>query len=454
MAKPAVTTRPVCGDDAGMSGHSHQHAVTPPVRRRRETAAEKRRRRRAIVALTAALVPVVAALVLAGVALWPSSTTGGVDVPAGVFAAPGTTYVTASVRSVQTFTCQGTGSAPGISVRCAHVQARLDTGPEKGTNTKIDVDPTVVKSGIKPGNSLRLARFRSTAGQPVSFAFSDYTRSTPMIALAVAFAVLVVVVARIRGLAALFGLAISFFVLLRFMIPALLSGENPLAVGLVGSAAIMFVLLYLAHGVSIRTTTALIGTLFGLGASTLLAAWVVSTAHLTGVASEDDITVSAVAGQVRLSGLLLCGIIVASLGILNDVTVTQASAVWELHALRPDTPVARLFSGAMRIGRDHIASTVYTIVFAYAGAALPILLLINLSGLPLGTIVTNEALAEEIVRTLVGSIGLVLSVPLTTAVGVALVRYTRGAGHHSSAGAPKWDPTTGPGQGASAEMAR
>jgi uncharacterized membrane protein len=413
-------------------------------------AAEKRRRRRVIVALTAVLVPVVAALVLAGLALWPSSSTGGVDVPKGVFAAPGTTYVTASVRAVQVFGCEGVGSTPGSKVRCAHVTVRLDTGPEKGTSRKIDVDPTVVTSGIAPGDSLRLARFRSTAGQPVSFAFSDFSRSTPLIVLAVAFAVLVVAVARIRGLAALFGLALSFAVLLRFMIPALLSGENPLAVGLVGSAAIMFVLLYLAHGVSIRTTTALFGTLFGLGASTLLAAATVSTAHLTGVASEDDLTVAAVAGHVRLSGLLLCGIIVASLGILNDVTVTQASAVWELHALSPDTPPARLFSGAMRIGRDHIASTVYTIVFAYAGAALPILLLINLSGLPLWTILTNEALAEEIVRTLVGAIGLVLSVPLTTAVGVALVRYARGPVHRPPAAAPKSDPTAAVGPGMTA----
>jgi uncharacterized membrane protein len=436
-----VTTRPASRDDAGMSGHSHHRAAPAPVLRRRDAAVQKRRRRRAVVALTAALLPVVAALVLAGVALWPSSTTGGVDVATGVFAAPGTTYVTASVRAVRAFSCQGVGSAPGLKVRCAHVTVRLDTGPEKGTSTKIDVDPTVVTSGIEPGDSLRLARFSSTAGAPASFAFSDFSRSTPLIVLAVAFAVLVVAVARIRGLAALFGLALSFAVLLRFLIPALLSGENPLAVGLVGSAAIMFVLLYLAHGVSIRTTTALIGTLFGLGASTLLAAWAVGTAHLTGVASEDDLTVAAVAGQVKLSGLLLCGIIVASLGILNDVTVTQASAVWELHALSPGTPPARLFAGAMRIGRDHIASTVYTIVFAYAGAALPILLLINVSGLPLATVVTNEALAEEIVRTLVGSIGLVLSVPLTTAVGVALVRYASGPVHQRSATAPAWDPT-------------
>jgi uncharacterized membrane protein len=374
--------------------------------------------------LTAVLVPIVVAVLLGGRALWPDSSTGGVDVPKDAFVAPGTTFVTGTVRTVTQFSCPG---GPGIKVRCAHLRVHLETGPEAGAGAKLDVDPTVVKSGIETGDSLRLARFSSTAGQPAIYAFADFTRSTPLIALAIVFAVLVIAVARLRGLAALAGLALSFVVLLRFMIPALLAGENPLAVGLVSCAAIMFVLLYLAHGVSIRTTTALLGTLFGLGASTLLGAWAVGATHLTGIASEDDITVSALAGQVRLSGLLLCGIIVASLGILNDVTVTQASAVWELHELRPESTPARLFAGAMRIGRDHIASTVYTIVFAYAGAALPILLLINLSGLPIGTILTNEALAEEVVRTLVGSIGLVLSVPLTTAVGVALVRYAGGA---------------------------
>jgi uncharacterized membrane protein len=282
-----------------------------------------------------------------------------------------------------------------------------------------------VKAGIHVGDSVQLARFKAQAGLPSSYAFVDFTRGFPMVVLAVAFAVLVVVVARWRGLAALVGLALSFAVLIRFMIPALLSGEDPVAVGLVGSAAIMFVLLYLAHGISIRTTTALVGTLFGLGASALLGAWAVGAANLTGVASEDDLTVAATAGQVRLSGLLLCGIIVASLGVLNDVTVTQASAVWELHALRPDSSPTRLFTAAMRIGRDHIASSVYTIVFAYAGSALPVLLLINLSQRPLDTLLTSEALAQEIIRTLVGSIGLVLSVPLTTAVGVALVRFAR-----------------------------
>jgi uncharacterized membrane protein len=193
-----------------------------------------------------------------------------------------------------------------------------------------------------------------------------------------------------------------------------------LLIGVVGGAAIMFVVLYAAHGVSVRTTTALIGTLLGLAATAALGSWAVAGFHLTGVGSEDDQYLSAFAGQIQLSGLLLCGIVIASLGVLNDVTVTQASAVWELHAIDPGQSPARLFAAAMRIGRDHIASTVYTLVFAYAGAALPILLLIDIAHAPLSGVITSEPLAEEIARTLVGAIGLVLAVPITTAIAVLL----------------------------------
>jgi uncharacterized membrane protein len=375
--------------------------------------------------LVAVLVPVAAALALGAAVLWPSSDTGKVSVAGVLGDAPGTIYVTGRTTKVVPFDCQGVGAGPGSRVQCAHLTVLLMSGPDQGTRVRIDVDPTIRKSGIAPGDDLKLARYRAGPGQPPAYAFADYVRSTPMWWLAACFAVLVVAVARWRGLAALIGLALSFWVLLKFMLPALLSGEDPLAVALVGCGAIMFVLLYMAHGISIRTTTALIGTLFGLAVSAALGTWAVSAAHLTGVASEDDLTLTAVAGQVQLSGLLLAGIVVASLGILNDVTVTQASAVWELRDLDPSASGRRLFSGAMRIGRDHIASTVYTIVFAYAGSALPVLLLLNLSSRPASTILTGEALAQEIVRTLVGSIGLVLSVPMTTAVAVGLVRFAR-----------------------------
>ncbi|HKF89152.1 MAG TPA: YibE/F family protein, partial [Propionibacteriaceae bacterium] len=189
-----------------------------------------------------------------------------------------------------------------------------------------------------------------------------------MAVVALLFAAAVVGVARLRGLVSLLGLGFAGFILVKFMFPALISGSNPTAVGLVGSSAIMFVVLYTTHGFSARITTALLGTLFGLiliaGLGYVASRW----AHLTGIAAEDDYVLAATAPDMRLTAVVICGITVAGLGVLNDVTITQASAVWELADADPDR--RRLFSAAMRIGRDHIASTVYTIAFATVGASL------------------------------------------------------------------------------------
>ena len=212
------------------------------------------------------------------------------------------------------------------------------------------------------------------------------------------------------------------------MFPALVAGTNPIAVGLIGSSAIMFVVLYAAHGFSARTTTALVGTLFGLILIAALGYVATRWAHLTGVSSEEDFVLAAAAPDLRLTSVVLCGIIVAGLGVLNDVTITQASAVWELPTPTPgqQRPQSQrhIFIRAMRIGRDHIASTVYTIVFATAGASLSVLLLIAVYNRPLFQVLQTEQFAGEVVRILVGSIGLVLAVPLTTAVGAAVVRVS------------------------------
>jgi hypothetical protein len=240
--------------------------------------------------------------------------------------------------------------------------------------------------------------------------------------IAILFALVVIAVARWRGFAALLGLVFAGFILIKFMFPALVIGTNPIAVGLIGSSAIMFVTLYAAHGFSARTTTALLGTLFGLVMVAILGWFAAHWGHLTGVSSEDDYVLAAAAPDLQLTSVVVCGIIVAGLGVLNDVTITQASAVWELADTDPNQ--RRLFSRAMRIGRDHIASTVYTIAFATAGAVLPVLLLIAIYDRPLLQVIESEQFAAEVIRTLVGSIGLVLAVPLTTAIGVAVVRVS------------------------------
>lgn len=263
----------------------------------------------------------------------------------------------------------------------------------------------------------------------------------------IVYATIVVLVARWRGVAAVAGLVISLTGIGLFTLPALLAGSSGLAVGLVTASALMFVVLYLAHGFTARTTTALLGTIAGLAVTGALGWWAAGAANLTGLVGEEALQLPAYAPAVDLRGVVLCGLILAGLGVLNDVTITQASAVWELHATRPDASRRELFTSAMRIGRDHIASTVYTIAFAYVGAALPLLLLVSLLAVPLGHTLTSGEIAEEVVRTLVSSIGLVLAIPLTTAVAVVAVGADSRAGERASVPAPGADPVSLAGHG-------
>ncbi|MFJ8577320.1 YibE/F family protein [Micromonospora sp. NPDC093277] len=403
--------------------HTHTHtrpAPTPPVDPARDAA----RRRRILVLLTLIVAPMAAATLLGMALLWPGGEPASSSATAST---PSLSHPEATVRSVSTYDCPAANQRPGPDgqqqmVTCASVQARLETGPESGADVAVDVSAEAYRAGLGPGDRIKLIRVFNHQSGPAVYAFYDYSRTTPLTLLAAVFAVAVIAVARMRGLKALIGLGFAYLVIVKFMLPALLVGESGLLVGVVGSAAIMFVVLYLAHGFSARTTTALIGTLFGLLATAGIGLWATSAAHLTGLGDHDNTALALFDTRISLPEIVLCGVIVAGLGVLNDVTITQSSAVWELHEVGSNSSARALFGSAMRIGRDHIASTVYTMAFAYAGAALPVMLLINAYDRPLLNVLTTAQIAEEIVRTLVASIGLVLAIPLTTAVAVAVVK--------------------------------
>jgi uncharacterized membrane protein len=360
------------------------------------------------------LVPVGLATVIGLFVLWPDGGPTPAEQAAAVELPPGTTYPDGRIVSIETFDCGVDPAAPPQT--CATAVVEVLDGDGAGDFEQVDLPPEVVAAGVSEGETLVLTRDAGAEGGP-TYAFWDYARGTPIIVLAVAFAVVVGLVARLRGLASLVGLAFAFFVLLQFMLPALLSEDSPTLVSLVGSSAIMFVVLYLAHGFSARTTTALVGTLFGLTLVAVMGSLAVSAARLTGLTSEETFTLQRFDPTLSFSGLVLAGIVVAGLGVLNDVTITQASAIWQLREVSPDISWRELYSRGMAVGRDHIASTVYTIVFAYAGAALPLLLLFEIYATPVWTLVTSSALAEEVIRTMVGAIALVLAVPVTTAAG-------------------------------------
>jgi len=361
--------------------------------------------------LAAAVLPFAVATVVGLVVLWPHHRVR----PARDLGVPAR-LVDATVVDVRDAPCQGGATT------CSSVGVRVTSGPDRSKPAllpEVALGPGVPT--LRAGDRIVVGRAVDPTTGKVSYYFADYQRARQLLLLALAFAVVVVGVARWRGLAALIGLGTAWLVLVRFVLPAILNGRSPVAVALVGSSVIMFVVLYLAHGFSSRTTTALLGTLASLALTGLLAAVFVAGTHLSGLGSDEATYLQTLAGNISWSGLILGGIVIGSLGVLNDVTVTQASAVWELHDANPARGPRILFRSAMRIGRDHIASTVYTLVLAYAGAALPLLILFTLANQRFSRVLTGELLAEEVVRTLVGSIGLVASVPITTALAALVV---------------------------------
>jgi len=301
------------------------------------------------------------------------------------------------------------------------VVARITTDRERDKVVRVSVPTHVTRAGLAPGDSIELMRIPSAADEPSSFSYFGVDRNTSLWVLVVLFVAVVAAVTRLRGLLALVGLCFGGLVLVKFMLPALLAGESGLGVALVGSAAIMYVVLYLAHGPSLRTSTAVAGTLLGVVIIAFIGVIAVKAARLSGISDDNSAFLTAFVGDVSFQGLLTCAIIVAGLGVLNDVTITQSSSVWELRAAAPDLSRVQLFSSAMRIGRDHIASTIYTIVFAYAGTALPVLLLMFLYDRPVLELLSTEDIAAEVVRTMASAIGLVLAVPVTTAIAALTV---------------------------------
>jgi len=316
-----------------------------------------------------------------------------------------------------------TAPLPGMpgAGRCVSTLIAIDSGPNTGANTLLESSPGPGQPKFAVGDHVRVIRQVDDQGA-TSYAFYDFERGWPLVALALAFAVVIVAVARWRGLLALVGIVIAFLVLVVFLLPALRDGAPAVPVALVASAAILYVVIYLAHGVNLRTSAALLGTLSSLLVATGLSWLAIDLAHLTGLSDEQNSQVAAYLGNVSISGLLLAGFIIGSLGVLNDVTVTQASTVFELAHLGGETSRRAVFLSAIRVGRDHIASTVYTLVLAYAGTSLPLLLLFSVANRSLSDVLISESVAIELVRAAVGGIALALSVPLTTAIAAVLAK--------------------------------
>lgn len=371
-------------------------------------------------------------IVLAGlVVLWPSKQT--VDIPLPFQNASGGAVATEAGKVIdQSIGPCGSplagrvfGGAPTpppvASYECTRSVIAIESGPNAGAKTLFEIAPGPGQPDLRVGDDIRVVRQTDQNGTTL-YGFDDYARGVPLLAIVIVFAIVVCVVARWRGFRALLGLLLTFAVVVIFLLPALLENKPAIPVALVAGGAILYVVLYLAHGVSLRTSSALLGTLAAMLLAAVLSWATIRLTQLTGLSEEQNTNVATYLQHVSITGLLLAGFIIGTIGVLNDVTITQASAAFELAALDKESPRRKVFAAAMRVGRDHIASTVYTLVFAYAGGALPLLLLFSVAGRSVHDVLVSDAVAIEIVRSAVGGIALALSVPLTTVIAVVLAR--------------------------------
>ena len=274
---------------------------------------------------------------------------------------------------------------------------------------------------LHPGDDIYV-NMTVLADGTASFSFYDYQRATPMWILAIVFIGAVIVLGRWRGFGAIAGLVASLAVIVKFLLPSILDGNSPVMVAIVAASLIAFIALYLAHGITLPTSVALLGTFASLAVTAVLSLLFVSWSNLTGLSDESALYLTSLGVNVDLQGIVLAGFVIGALGVLDDVTVTQVAAVAELHAAQPDLGPGRLYRSAVTIGRDHISATVNTLFLAYAGAALPLLLLFTQTNQSVGSLAGREVIATEIIRSLVGSIGLVSAVPITTWLAVKAVQ--------------------------------
>lgn len=406
-------------EGGGPVGHGHAHGPAAPV------SAHLRK------VIAAVLVPFAVAVAVGLAVLWP----GGV--PAHQHTGVGFDQQIRHGRVTQLRELPCADLNPADQGTCQQDTVEVTDGPDRGRTFTVVVHPSEPRR-YDVGEQVVLA-YAPDAPADLQYSVVDVDRNLPMGVLAGLFAVVVVVIGRWRGVAALIALAISFAVLSLFILPAILHGSDPLLVAIVGASAIMLIALYLCHGLSARTSVAVLGTLVSLVLIGVLSLVFASWAHLTGNTSEETGLVHDLYPGIEIRGLLLAGFVIGSLGVLFDVTVTQTSAIWELHEADPTMGAGRLYRTGMRIGRDHIASTVNTLVLAYAGAALPLLLLFSIAHRTVVSVATSELVAEEIARTLVGSIGLVAAVPVTTGLAALIAaadhprRAAATAGRHRHA---------------------
>lgn len=346
------------------------------------------------------------------------------------------------------------GAAPGqvpVAPECKLSIIKLTSGPDTGKRTLVETSGQPGQPNLAQGDEILLAIHRASANNAANnaansapqavpgnipqtpgvnsaqatagntYSFLDMNRSTTIwLWLAVAV-VLIAVVGMLRGVLSLVGMGITLITLFGFMIPALLQGADPMVLAITAGAVILFPVIFLVHGVNWKSASALAGTLLSMMISAFLANLAISSSQLRGLGDDDNLLILLYVPQVSVTGLLLAGFIIGALGFLNDVTIAQASTAQEIYEASPNSRPMEVFRATMRVGRDHIASMVYTLVLAYLGTALPMSILLSVANRPLTQTLMSDVVATELLRSAIGAIALILAVPITTFIAALTI---------------------------------
>ncbi len=353
----------------------------------------------------------------------------GVSLPSSAGIGFGSEMVPAQVTTILD---EGTVAMGNVVQPYQHLRVKILSGQYKGILIELNYGKDqIMPEGIhfRPGDQMLIVLSQNVNSNELIATYADAMRIRPILILLAVFIFALLAVARWKGLRSLLALGFSFVVVIGYILPHILKGEDPVRVSIIGSMIILVIALYLTYGWNLKTHAAVLSILIVLAITGLLAWLFINVAFLTGSGDELTLYLLQVPGiHIDMRGLLLGGMIIGALGVLDDMVVTQASAVFELHEANPTLPFVHLFRSAYRIGQDHVASTINTLVMAYAGVALPMLLLFIVESGNYSNLINLASVAEEIVRTLVGSMGLIAAVPLSTFIATALAIYNQRLG--------------------------
>ncbi len=319
------------------------------------------------------------------------------------------------------------GYGPGSEMYVQELEVKIISGTDKNTlvvvSNEIPLNEAHTRK-LEPGDTLLIGK--SVVGDEVQYYINDVYRLNALWIVLSIFVIIVVVLTRLHGIRAFVGLGTSFLVIIWFIVPRILAGNNPLLISLIGTTVIAATSIYIAHGFHRRTTLAFIGTIISIGISLTLSYFFVTFTHLFGLGTEEAFYLQFAPGtSINLQGLLLGGIIIGVLGILDDITTAQAAVVEQIHYANPDLNTKELYKRGSSVGREHILSLVNTLVLAYTGASLPLLLLFKVYTRPIWITLNSEIIMEEVIRMIIGSITLILAVPITTFLAARYYSHTK-----------------------------